>query len=190
VTADVVDDVAIRVAKALERCGVEYVIGGSVASSLMGESRATQDIDFAVALSQEHVLPLIEALGEDFSVDEEGLREAVRLGRSTNVFFLPLVTKIDFFVRGAHPFDRSELSRKLRVRPGRTDEEVFVASPEDTILRKLVWFRAGGETSETQWRDVLGVLRVSGPRLERAYLAVWATPLGVQDLLDRALAQG
>ncbi len=62
-----------------------------------------------------------------------------------------------------------------------------VASAEDTVLAKLEWFRRGGETSERQWWDILGILRVT-TGLDRAYLRRWADSLGVTDLLDRALA--
>jgi hypothetical protein len=61
-----------------------------------------------------------------------------------------------------------------------------VKSPEDTILRKLLWYREGGEVSGKQWRDVVEVLRVSGPELDPAYLDAWASRLGVVALLARA----
>jgi len=64
-----------------------------------------------------------------------------------------------------------------------------VASPEDTVLAKLEWFRAGGETSERQWADVVGVLKTLAGRLDEAYLKRWAAALGVEDLLERALAE-
>jgi hypothetical protein len=66
--------------------------------------------------------------------------------------------------------------------------ELWVKSPEDTILRKLTWYRAGGEVSERQWRDVVAVMRVRGPDLEWAYLDVWAARLGLQALFARARA--
>jgi hypothetical protein len=68
-------------------------------------------------------------------------------------------------------------------------ERVYASSPEDNLLWKLRWFRMGGEVSDQQWRDVLGLLRVSGPKMDPAYLRRWAGALGVGDLLDRALAQ-
>lgn len=180
--------VALRVAAALEALGIEYTLGGSLASALHGEPRSTNDIDFAVRLEPRHVTGLIERLGPDFIIDEAGLREAVRRGGTYQMYFLPFVVKIDLFMRGNTPLDRSEFARRIRV-PIREDASLYAASPEDSVLRKLLWFREGGEVSDRQWRDVLGILRLSGSRLEREYLEHWAAQLGVLDLLRRAFAQ-
>lgn len=180
-------DVALRVASAFEELGIEYALGGSVASALQGEPRATNDVDFAVRLDDRHAALLAATLGPDFDVDEESLRQAIRERSSHNIFFLPAFLKIDLFVRGAEPFDQSELSRRVRVSV--EGGSLFVAAPEDNLLRKLSWFRLGGEVSDRQWRDVLGILRVSGAALDRSYLATWAERLGLADLLSRALAQ-
>jgi hypothetical protein len=69
-----------------------------------------------------------------------------------------------------------------------TGEQLWIKAPEDTILRKLLWYREGGEVSEKQWRDIAGVLRVAGPELDVAYLDDWATRLGISALLARARA--
>jgi hypothetical protein len=65
-----------------------------------------------------------------------------------------------------------------------------VATAEDTVLNKLRWYRAGGETSERQWNDLRGIVQVSGARLDLAYLNTWAPRLGVADLLERLLHKG
>lgn len=65
--------------------------------------------------------------------------------------------------------------------------EIPVASAEDTVLAKLQWFRRGGEVSERQWTDVVGLLRVVGA-LDHAYLRSRAPRRGVTNLLDRAWA--
>jgi hypothetical protein len=69
------------------------------------------------------------------------------------------------------------------------ERPVRVASPEDTVLRKLRWYRDGGEVSERQWLDIQGVLKVQAGTLDRGYLRQWAAPLGVADLLVEALRQ-
>ncbi|MCS6774490.1 MAG: hypothetical protein NZ693_10330 [Thermoflexales bacterium] len=67
--------------------------------------------------------------------------------------------------------------------------EAYVASAEDIVLSKLEWYRVGGETSERQWRDVVGVLKVCANILDSDYLHRWATELKVGDLLSRALRE-
>jgi hypothetical protein len=181
-----VGDVALRVARALETAGVRYALGGSVATSLQGEPRSTNDIDFAVQLGPGQVPALVAALGPEFSVDEEALLDAIARRRSANIYFLPLVTKVDLFVRGSEPFDLSELDRcrRIVIQPGQPP--ISVASAEDNLLRKLKWYRQGNEVSDLQWRDILGLMRISGAKMDQAYLDRWAVELGVADLLARA----
>jgi hypothetical protein len=177
--------VALLVARAFDRLGVAYFLGGSLASSLQGEPRSTNDIDFVVDLAEGGAQQLETELGPDFDVDAESLREAAHLRSSWNIYHLPSMTKVDLFIRRLGAFDESEFQRRRStvVRPG---ESLMLKSPEDTILRKLLWFRDGGEVSSNQWRDVVEVLRVSGPSLEVGYLDQWAQRLGISDLLERA----
>jgi hypothetical protein len=166
--------------------GAEYFLGGSLASSLQGEPRATNDIDFVIALPAGRIEALRDALGSDFEVDTDMLRDAVLHARSANAFYLPVVTKIDFFGRGYEPFDESEFSRRRPVVVRATGETIVVKSAEDTVLRKLLWFREGGEVSEKQWRDIVSVLRISGASIDDAYLTSWASRLQLDTLLQRA----
>lgn len=183
--ADIVE-VALRVAAAIEGVGGRYFVGGSFASSVDGEPRATNDIDFVIDLPLGRIEALALALGDDFEVDREMLRDAILRGSRANAFYLPLVLKIDFFGHAHDPFDDAEFARRreVEVRPGVT---LFIKSPEDTILRKLLWYREGGEVSDRQWRDVLGVLSGQEGRLDLAYLKAWSERLKVDDLLGRAL---
>jgi hypothetical protein len=179
-------DIALKVAVALTSVGVEYFVGGSLASSLQGEPRASNDIHFVIALPVGKIGPLRDALGEDFEVDTDMLRDAVLHARSANAFYLPVVTKIDFFGRGYEPFDESEFSRRKASSCEPAASRLSLKSPEDTVLRKLLWFREGGEVSEKQWRDIVSVLRISGDTMSDAYLDTWASRLSLEGLLARA----
>lgn len=178
------------VAEAFERLGVRYYVGGSLASSARGFPRASIDVDMAAELSPEHVLPLVAALRGRYYVDEERVRDAVSARRSFNAIHLATMMKIDVFVSRGRPFDRSAFERVTpelldAVRPSR---RYPMPRAEDVILLKLEWFRAGGEVSDRQWGDVVGVIRVADGALDREYLTRWALELGVSDLIDRALA--
>ena len=184
---DVVD-IALVVTGALERCGVAYFLGGSLASSLQGEPRATNDIDLVVDISEGDVAAFVAALGPDFDVDEAALRRAARERSSWNVIYVPAVTKIDLFVLRDAPFDASEFGRRRRVEV-RAGRALFVKSAEDTVLRKLLWYRSGGGVSDRQWRDVVQVLRQSRAVLDGGYLDLWARRLDLEGLLARARAE-
>jgi hypothetical protein len=179
-------DIALKVARALTAVDAEYFLGGSLASSLQGEPRATNDIDFVIALPIGKVGELAAALGGDFEVDTDTLRDAILRASCANAFYLPVVTKIDFFGRGYEPFDESEFSRRRTTIVTAGGDSLVVKAPEDTVLRKLLWFREGGEVSEKQWRDIVSVLQISGDKMDQTYLAAWGTRLHLSELLERA----
>jgi hypothetical protein len=98
------------------------------------------------------------------------------------------MAKVDVFVVWRTDFGRTQLARRRYTQVGSAEPlHLFVTSAEDTILAKLDWFRKGGEVSDQQWRDVLGVMMVQAGALDRAYLRDWAARLNVTDLLRRAL---
>jgi hypothetical protein len=177
--------VALRVGAAIDAAGGAYFVGGSLASSLQGEPRATNDVDIVLQLPIGRVDQLVAALGPDFEVDTDMLRDALLHGRSCNIFYLPFVMKVDLFGVGSSPFDESEFARRRPV-VVRGAETLVVKTPEDTVLRKLLWYRQGGGVSDRQWRDVVEVLRVSGAEMVPTYLTEWARRLNLTDLLMRA----
>jgi hypothetical protein len=183
-------EVLLQVASILDDLGIEFHVGGSFASAVHGEPRQTRDIDLVIALREPDVGPLVVRLGDGFYSSEPALRAAIRDRRASNLVHLASGIKIDLFVRGDAPFDRSEFERAGAVDiGGDPSRSVRVKSPEDTVLRKLLWYRAGGHASERQWRDVVGVLKTQAGRLDAAYLEHWAADLGLADLLGEALRE-
>ena len=176
-------------ADALDALGVRYYLGGSVASSAHGIARASLDADIIAALEPEHVDPLTNRLASAYYIPVDRLRSAVVARSPCNFIHLATMFKIDVFVSKGRPFDRQAAERaRLQAIDEAPDAPRFpVASPEDTVLAKLEWFRLGGETSERQWWDIVGVLKVTH-EADRGYLRCWAASLGVADLLERALA--
>ncbi len=182
--------ITLLVTTELERLGVPYVVAGSLASSLHGLPRSTADVDIVAALRVEHAQLLATALAEAFYVDADMIRDAVIQRSEFNVIHLATMFKVDVFVPRLDAVSRDELARGTAILVdadhGRT---LRVASPEDTVAQKLSWYRRGGEISERQWRDVVGVLGVQGEKLELDYLRATADALGVRDLLERALIE-
>jgi len=181
-------DVTLLVTRTLEEIGVAYAIGGSLASSLHGMPRATRDADVVADLFPEHVLPLIDGLGGQFYVEESAVRQAIAARRSFNLIHLESMFKVDVFVSKGDDWSREQIRRRERHTLGQaTQETAFFTAPEDTVLAKLRWFREGGEASDRQWSDLVGVIKVQGPRFDRAYLSSWAERLGLADLAARAI---
>jgi hypothetical protein len=182
--------VTMIVAEALESLGAPYAIGGSLASAVHGVMRATMDADLVADLNLEHAEPFAQALGDAFYTDAEMIRNAVRQHSSFNVIHLETMFKVDVFVAKPRAFDRSQLARRrLRLLSEDPECHAYVTSAEDIVLSKLEWYRMGGEISDRQWRDVLGVLKVQGERLDRAYMYRMSTELEVSDLLEQALEE-
>lgn len=183
-------ELTLRMAELLEKLGIPYVLGGSMACGIHGEPRPTQDSDFLIRLSADRVRPLVQALTGDFYVEESAVREALSRKGSFNVIELKTMRKIDLFQEGGNPLDAAQMRRAVTAAfEEAPDRKLRITSAEDIVLRKLDWYRRGRMVSDRQWRDVLGVLKVSGPRLDLKYLAETASPLGLDELLNRALTE-
>jgi hypothetical protein len=189
-------EVALAVTETFDALGVPYCVGGSFASTVHGEARATRDVDILAGMQSTHVVRFVAALEGTFYIQREEVREAVGLAptlrntphqRATfNIIHQASFFKADIFVSSGRSFDTSQFARRvlIEVLPG---QSFAIASAEDTILAKLEWYRMGGEVSDRQWRDVLAVLAAQSTRLDYSYLHQWATTLNLRDLLDRAL---
>lgn len=178
------------VIKTLEGLDTPYYIGGSVASSAYGFARATLDVDLIVDLKLNNVHSLVQILQASYYIDEEMVLDAVRLRSSFNLIHLETMLKIDIFIIKDSLYAREAFNRKKRDKlDEEQDTEYYIASPEDVIVNKLEWFRMGGNVSDRQWQDILGIMKVQGDLLDMNYLRYWTAELELSDLLEQALGE-
>lgn len=177
------DRVLREISSEMRAVGIDHCVGGSVASSRHGVFRATADIDLVVAADVDAVRRLCRNIGDRFYADQRSAEDAIRTGGSFNLIDLSTGIKVDCFPAAGDPFRLEQLRRAERDAQG-----IPFATREDSVLAKLRWYRAGGEASEVQWRDLMGLMGApSAPTgsWDFEYLARWAETLGVGDLLDR-----
>ncbi|MCM2315960.1 MAG: hypothetical protein NDJ92_12520 [Thermoanaerobaculia bacterium] len=178
---------AVSLARVFDELGIPYVVGGSVASGVLGEPRSTYDLDIMLELSESSGRMLVEALATDYYIDELSVIDAVRRESSFNVIHQATATKVDLFIRENAAFARLQMERaiSLEIEPGKL---VRFYSPEDLVIRKLMWFQAGAGISDRQWRDVVGLLKTN-PSADLEYLTRAARERGVDALLALALRE-
>jgi hypothetical protein len=178
---------AREVIRVLNRLGIPYALGGSMASSLYGTPRATQDSDLMVLPFLSRLTEFVAGFGPEFYLSPEAIEEAHRHSSCFNILNTSTGFKTDIFIASPGSFAEQALSRRRPVVLSDSPQEpIEVVTAEDILLLKLRWYRLGNEISERQWSDIREVLRGQAGRLEQAYLDQWAGQLGVSDLLQRA----
>lgn len=186
--SDAVDPIAValQVTHVLDQLGVIHTIGGSIASSIAGEPRSTIDVDIVAAVTAGHVDELARRLEPEFYLNADAIRRAIATASAVNLIHQETSIKIDLFVAGGTALDAQQLARRVRVAVG--GRVIYVHPPEDILLQKLRWFRLSGESSQRQWRDAVGIVRVQGDHLDRAYVRRYARALDVEALVERILS--
>jgi hypothetical protein len=177
-----------QLATILDDIGVPYVLGGSMASSVMGEPRSTVDVDMAVRLDPDSGEALIDRLRAHFYVPVAAARDAIAAHSSFNAVDNASFLKLDLFVLGDGLLDRRQIERRVLVDFGDDERGIWVTSAEDQVLRKLDRYRQSNNVSDRQWRDVVGILRVRMQSLDFEYLRATAEEVGLADLLHDAIA--
>jgi len=131
-------EVTLKVTEVFEKLGVSYFIGGSLASTLYGMVRTTQDSDIIAEMRAEHLQPFVAALQDEFYIDDEMIAESIQRHSSVNIIHRETMFKVDVFIPRPRPFLQSQLARAQRQTfTFETEVSAKFASPEDTILTKL-----------------------------------------------------
>jgi hypothetical protein len=178
-----------RILEVFDLLEIPYQVVGSLASSMHGIPRATMDVDIVADLRTDQIAEFVDQLKADFYADAEMITEALARQRSFNLIHYASSYKFDIFPLARDEYSQTQFGRRQFSETKSLGDpiECAVASVEDTILNKLRWYRLGGETSERQWNDLRGIVRIQGATLDQGYLNTWAPQLGVADLLDRLL---
>lgn len=173
---------------AFEELSIPYFIGGSIASSIYGIARATMDVDVVAKIQNQHITSLKKLLHDKYYTDEDMISEAIRMKTSFNLLHFDTMIKIDVFVFREEPYQKEVLRRKRKdsLEEEQEGSKFYFTSAEDIILNKLQWYKMGGEVSERQWQDIIGVLKVQKTSLDKEYLIKWAKKLDLLTLLKEA----
>lgn len=172
----------------LNELGIQYAVGGSIASSIYGQVRFTQDADVAVIPFDNKSEQFYKAVKEDYYISKDAMRQALSNRTGFNVIHLKTAFKMDVFVCKDTEYEKHYFSRRHFLKLSDSIETpVAVVSAEDIILLKLQWYKTAGCVSDKQWSDILGVLSVQKENLKYDYLENWSKKLGIEDVYQKAL---
>ncbi len=170
----------------LERLKIPYLVTGSMATINYGEPRFTNDIDMVVALVPSQIDAFCDAFpSPDFYCSRDAVRQAVDRDFQFNILHPTSGLKIDVMIPSDTEFNRSRLARGRELPTGVSETAQF-ASPEDVIIKKLEYYKAGN--SEKHLRDIAGVLRVQGEKVDREYIDKWCARMGLEKVWQEAIA--
>ena len=169
-----------KIIQILEVSRIEYMITGSIASSLQGEPRSTHDIDLVVVIKKTDVPKLTHIFHPPrFYLDQASVLEAIEKKDMFNLIDAQDGGKVDFWMLKDDSFDQSRFSRRQKEKV--LGFHMQVSSPEDTILSKLKWTKLSGG-SEKQFTDALRVYEVQSKNLDMDYLETWVKKLDLGSL--------
>lgn len=179
-----------RVIIAFNELQIPYFVGGSMASSLYGIPRTTQDADIIADIKEHHISAFTQKIQDKFYADEEMIRDAINREGSFNVIFLEAIFKVDIFVLKSDKYSQNEMARREIYEVSEDNTfSLYLASPEDVIINKLQWYQSGGRSSGRQWNDVLGVIKIRRETLDYSYLEEKAKEFGINDLLKEVIPE-
>jgi hypothetical protein len=172
----------------LEENHVDYMITGSLVSSMQGEPRATYYVDILVNITHSAIPSLVDAFTPPgYYVSRAAIEDAILRKSMFNLLDTNEGDKVDFWILTDDPFDQSRFARKYEEKM--SGLSMKVSRPEDTILMKLRWANLSGG-SEKQFTDALRVYEVQFGNLDLTYIESWTEPLQVKELWERLQQEG
>jgi len=178
------------VLEALKAAHIDYLIGGAIAGWAWGEPRATQDIDIVINLPIESVGKLSKELEKrDMLVPAEIILDTLLEDRADipiNAIHMHSGLKADLYpVRSGDELRLSAFQRRQRVDYGPPIGRVYVHSPEDLILYKLLYFSISQQPKHSSAIDAM--LWTKKDQIDLGYIEEWTTRLGLSSLWKEML---
>lgn len=152
---------------------ITYMLSGSVAMSLYTLPRFTRDFDFVVHLKPRDVTYLAEHFKDGYYCDEDAVRDAVLDKTMFNIIDHKSGYKADFIILKNEPYRITEFERRRLI--DFLDMKIYVVSPEDLLLSKIIW--AQESESSMQFDDIR--LLSSLDTLDRQYIDRWIEMLNL-----------
>lgn len=158
----------------LANASIPYMVTGSLSVILYGRPRASHDIDFIIEAEEKDIDNIIQVFlslpHNEFIVQSSLIEDAVMHKSMFNVLHLPTMLKLDFFLLKNEEFDKSRFKRRKTI--VLFGQSMIFASPEDTILIKLLWYK--DSKIEKHLIDAAFVYQVQEEDLDKTYLKKWA----------------
>ena len=176
-----------KVLAILDENHIDYMITGSLVSSMQGEPRATHDVDIVISITESIIPVLVSSFTPPrYYLSEDAVKEAIGHKNMFNLLDTTEGDKIDFWILTDDPFDQSRFARKYEEKM--LGLSMKVSTPEDTILMKLRWANLSGG-SEKQFTDALRVYEIQFENLDVGYINRWATTLKIKELWEKLKAE-
>lgn len=173
-----------KIVKILQKLQISYLVTGGVAVVIWGRPRFTADIDLIIELKKEKVKKLIAALKTEGYIDEDAVNEALKNISEFNFIDNDTHMKVDFWILANSAFDRSRLKRVVIKRIA--GQNICFSSPEDLILKKLLWFKDSKSTRQLE--DIYSVMAIIKAKLDYDYLRRWAKKQNTLGILEEQIA--
>ena len=168
--------------EALKVSKVDYMIGGAIAEWAWGEPRATQDLDVVINLPIKSIGKFSKELEKrDMLVPADIILDTIAEDRADiplNAIHMHSGLKADLYLmREGDALRQSSFRRRILIDYGPSIGKVYVHSPEDLILYKLMYLGISGQPKHA--RDITAILKANRDKIDFEYLKEWVRQLGL-----------
>jgi len=169
------------VADRLEKLKIPYLLTGGLAVSFWGLPRTTHDIDIVIKAKKEDKEKIVDSFKKDFYISEEAVSQAIEEKFTFNIIHYKAGIKIDFWLSREDSLGISEFKRRKKKKI--LGKEIYIISPEDLILEKLLWYKESESTRHLE--DIESILKIS--KVDMDYIKKWSTKQSTIKILNKII---